>query len=344
MKILVVFPDGRIIDDQNPAEPFSGSLDGNILYKWDVITKNEVDDLIQERGQPKYIITDSMTHFEFKDFYTVEFWTESQIRQFEKDKIDIPTVSCTTSCANFTINKKSNNRHMILKLSEIFNIDVSYTWSGIDDTFDMSFFINEHNIVDDPQINSVWPKLLEPITRFKKQWIATPANKDAGYGITYTSNTSNWNHGLKDLVSSTAVSLIGESIYDNTDAITFDEKTVFSVYGLTMPIWVGGKHQATNWKKRGFDTFDDVIDHSYESMPTLLERCFYAVYLNKQILTDLKYATKVRNSVMDRLIANRDKLTYQQFHNFNKNQVNSWPEEIKDIAYPLFNKYAQFKF
>jgi hypothetical protein len=341
MKVVVKLPNGQLIDSDT-NQNYVGSLDGNILYIWDVTTKTNIDNLTKTCGQPKYIIGDSMSYF--KGINAIDYWIESQVRQFEKDNISLPNEVSTAACANFTLNKKSHNRHMILKLSEIFNVDVNYTWSGIDRYFDMSLFIDEHISINDNKIDNVWGGLLSPITRFEKKWINHATDIDLGFAIGYAGNTNVWEAGLKDLISVTAVTLIGESICDDTDAITYSEKTAFSVYGLTMPIWVGGKYQAKYWKEKGFDTFDDIIDHSYESMPTLLERCFYAIYLNRKILTDLDYAAQVRTDVMDRLIANREKLTYQHLHDFNVAQVAAWPEEIKDIAYPLFDKYEQFKF
>lgn len=342
--VQIIMSHNLRLEDTNTREEFTGSLEGKILYVRDVLTNVQLQEIIKRHGCPAIIFGDSHSYYEWQNFYTVDYWIESQVRKFETDQIAMPTGEITTSCANFTINKKSHNRHMLLKLAEIFNLDVDYTWSGIDSMFDMSLFINEHSSINDTNVDKVWGELLSPISRFKKKWVVCDSDYDAGFAVLYKGNSASWNAGLHDIISTSAVTLIGESVYNNTSAITYSEKTAFSVYGLTMPIWVGGKYQAKYWKEKGFDTFDDIIDHSYESMPTLLERCFYAIYLNRKILTDLEYAAEVRNSVMDRLIANREKLTYKNLHKFNKEQVSKWPDEIKDIAYSLFDKYVEFKF
>lgn len=98
-------------------------------------------------------------------------------------------------------------------------------------------------------------------------------------------NASTYHHLLKDRVfESTAVSLITEpAFYERETIIT--EKTIMAVWAGTLPIWVGGWHCADVMREFGFDVFDDVIDHSYQSLTDPRERCRQAVVRNLALLT-----------------------------------------------------------
>ena len=59
-----------------------------------------------------------------------------------------------------------------------------------------------------------------------------------------------------------------------------------ALYGYCFPIFVGMWHGALAAKHLGFDTFDDVIDHSYETELDPAKRTLLALELNRDILID----------------------------------------------------------
>jgi hypothetical protein len=148
----------------------------------------------------------------------------------------------------------------------------------------------------------------------------------------YGNNAWVWNNIVGDIFSKSAVSLISESIsYEKI--INYTEKTLYSMAGLTFPIWVGGYKQADLWKQHGFDTFDDVINHDYQYYDTLLERCFYAINDNLQILTDLDYARDKKQQNMERLKQNWS-LLQPNIQGFCNNSLLKLPDVLKPfIAY-----------
>jgi hypothetical protein len=113
-----------------------------------------------------------------------------------------------------------------------------------------------------------------------------------------------WDAGLNQMFSSSAVSLISESV-DYQAGIGYTEKSIYPVLGLTLPIWIGGKFQAEQFEKMGFDVFNDYIDHSYQYCNTLTERCYRAIADNQKILSDVEFAAETRQKLMSRLKKNR---------------------------------------
>jgi hypothetical protein len=214
----------------------------------------------------------------------------------------------TEYCFNFSVNLKRINRFIMIKLIEWFGLtNMDYTWSGVDSNFDMSIIIEEINSIQTPPWSKEFQSfLLAPIT-MQKKWINTP--DDTAIELTHirTVNKKAWHAGLDQLYSHSAVSLIAESI-DYQAGAGYTEKTAYAVFGQTFPIWIGGKYQAEQFAKLGYDTFDDVIDHSYQYKDTLIERCYYAIADNLEILRNLEHATVLRNNLSTRLTENRQKL------------------------------------
>jgi hypothetical protein len=91
------------------------------------------------------------------------------------------------------------------------------------------------------------------------------------------------------------ISLITESLFFERET-RISEKTIMAMYGGTIPIWVGGWRHADRLRELGFDLFDDIIDHSYQTMSDPLDRCYSSIELNIDLLRD---PDRVRQFVQD---------------------------------------------
>jgi hypothetical protein len=153
----------------------------------------------------------------------------------------------------------------------------------------------------------------------------------------YGGNLWTWLNGLDDIFQKTAVSLISESVeYQKVSCVT--EKTGYSVLGLTFPIWVGGYGIADAWATAGLDTFDDIVDHSYQHKNTLIERCYHAVADNIKLLTDLNFVQEKRNQCLTRLIDNRKKILNGILTDYCYQEIQTWPKDLSSVVKPLINK------
>lgn len=318
----------------------------DIFHRFDVFTLNELDDIFDKFGTPGVFLSDHVTHFEnFKkniEFIGVPIWLESQRQMWSKEEFTNDQIF-TNYCFNFMINKKQVNRYLCIKLVELYNFkNFIYTWSGIGRNFDCKDIITEHQMlgVQSPLDSTRFSKILSPIMLdpifYKDNTIQKEIEHDGCHVANYGGNRNSWDWGCSKLFFESAVSLITESL-TYQKASTFTEKTLYSVLGASFPIWVGGgNRQEEMWKKLGFDTFSDVINHDYQYYDTLLERCFYAFELNKKILIDLDFAKSVRSKNMDRLISNRNlilsgKLTEYISAEIKKHYPNEIPLGIQEI-------------
>jgi hypothetical protein len=120
----------------------------------------------------------------------------------------------------------------------------------------------------------------------------------------------------------------------------FTEKTAYAILGRTFPLWVGGGiEQAEKFEQMGFDVFRDIIDHSYQHCPTLIERCYYAFERNLPLLSDYKYARKIREKCIDRLESNRQLLMNKQVDKFCQQQFMQWPTALQQATNDEFKKW-----
>lgn len=91
----------------------------------------------------------------------------------------------------------------------------------------------------------------------------------------------------KNVFEPSCVSLVTEPVFYERETI-ITEKTLMAMWAGTIPIWVGGWCIAAWLHEHGFDTFTDVIDHSYQSLPEPAERVLQAVERNLHVLNNFE--------------------------------------------------------
>jgi len=322
-------------DEWNHLDDIDNLTSSDVLHVYDVFTLKEMEELFSKKGTPGLIVTDHIVRYdEFSNhvnFLGLPLYFALSLGWHNKaDFVD--NLPVTNYCFNFMINKKQVNRHLCIQLVKALELtSFIYTWSGQDSSFDCTDIINEHNSLGEssPFSADTFGTILSPIQIKPRFYTSKEIESTSGLvrsgrrslgGSTDTSKP--WKWGMHELFCESAVSLITESLeYQKASAYT--EKSVYPLLGLGFPIWIGGYNQADEWQALGFDTFSDVIDHSYQYYDTLLERCYYAFAKNEKMLTDLDYARSVRNSCIDRLYANRQLALSDHLHKHIKKQLES---------------------
>ena len=112
----------------------------------------------------------------------------------------------------------------------------------------------------------------------------------------------------------TCVSLITEPVYYERETI-ITEKTFMAIYAGTIPIWVGGWRIPDYLKRAGFDTFDDIVDHSYQDLADPEDRCRQAIESNQDLLRYFDITKRINWECRDRLKKNVELLETNYFRN-----------------------------
>jgi hypothetical protein len=87
---------------------------------------------------------------------------------------------------------------------------------------------------------------------------------------------------LANLYQKCPVNVVIETMYYEPKGI-ISEKTLDAFAGIQLPIIIGHRGVVADVRRHGFDMFDDIIDHSYDTMPNET-RWKAAVDLNMHVL------------------------------------------------------------
>jgi hypothetical protein len=310
-------------------------LTDSFLHIYDAVTPEDVKRLVARQGKPAVILNDHMTldytiPSDIKGCF-LPLFAQSQASLWQPEDFDLTppdtqTIFCVMS------NKKTLTRSLCLRMIEIMGFkNFAYTWSGLGRSTDMAMLIAELDALGTatPLSQDERHALLGPIELPARMVGDVSSNND--FVFEYGGNRKAWDQGLDQMFLKSAISLITETFVPNRESI-FTEKTVYSVLGLNFPIWIGGFGQAQNWKKFGFDIFDDIIDHSYQNKSTLIERCWYAFEFNRDILNDFDRAKKLREQNVDRLLRNRDLLLSGRLLDYSLQQIDLMPSSYQAPA------------
>lgn len=315
-------------------------LTNNILVIHDWYDTDRLNELIKYT-QPKYILNMYYVDIEGgdkeKDLPIFSFPAVFLFYNRIFRSANLPEIT-DYNTFNFIINKKLIHRTLCIRLVEMFKLtDYTYTWSGLGRDYNMSDIITELDQLgtSSPLTEEQRQFLLAPIEIESKFFEMPESVNSTDSHVNYKSdNTYTWNNFLKNIFTSSAVSLITES-HGHLKKAGFTEKTSYAILGLTFPIWVGGYNQAQGLKQLGFDVFEDIIDHSYQSYPTLIERCYYAIANNLEILSNKSLAHELRTKNINRLKANRDLLLGDHTEIENLKIAKNWPTELFEKWLPL---------
>lgn len=317
--------------------PMAEVTSESIVWISDVFNRDWLCSSLRDRS-PAYIVNDHFTTVEPSDYhvYCVPLFLAQTTRLIVKNFPEYQDYK-TQHIFNFMINKKQINRFLCMKLVEMFDLNnYDYTWSGVDSRFDMTNILNElAHLGKDSPLSAEQQSLLLAEVKIPQKFFYHTGSTDNSH-IDYPDNSWTWNHGLNNIFSGSVVSLITESLAFEKSTV-FTEKTAYAILGKTFPLWIGGGvSQAQRFEEMGFDVFNDVIDHSYQHYDTLIERCYYAFKHNLHMLNDYEYASKIRESLMDRLEHNQWILKNKHVDNFCKQQISQWPEDLQhDIGRKL---------
>jgi hypothetical protein len=118
------------------------------------------------------------------------------------------------------------------------------------------------------------------------------------------------------------------------------EKSVFPFEAGCIPIWSGGWKQPSWFRSQGFDVFDDIVDHSYEDLPTANQRLQASIELNKNLLQNKDLAADFFEANQSRFEANRKLIRSDTLIAKYVNQINDlslddyYKKKLLELLYP----------
>lgn len=101
-------------------------------------------------------------------------------------------------------------------------------------------------------------------------------------------NIGNFENKLRAMYQNSFVEIVGESQF-SAPSFFITEKTAHAFYGCNFPIILGGCGIIAHLRHIGLDVFDDIVDHSYDSIENPFDRIVTAIESNRRLLIDTEY-------------------------------------------------------
>lgn len=117
------------------------------------------------------------------------------------------------------------------------------------------------------------------------------------------STVNNFDQDLRFDYQNAFVEVLNETTFFSK-GIFITEKYQQTIFGYVLPIMIGNAGTVAYLRSQGFDMYDDVVDHSYDSIEDPIQRLFSAIDLNRQLLTDRQFAQEQWRKMLPRMDAN----------------------------------------
>jgi len=140
-------------------------------------------------------------------------------------------------------------------------------------------------------------------------------------------NVTNFDLNLRDKYLHSFVEIVSESSFV-PPAYNVTEKTLNSIYGCNFPILLGGVGIVQLMRDIGFDMFDDIVDHSYDTITNPFNRIINAVECNKQLLLDHARTKKLWQGNQSRFESNI-KIAQTQLYPWYKQRATAQFRQLK---------------
>lgn len=105
------------------------------------------------------------------------------------------------------------------------------------------------------------------------------------YSVRENDNVGNFKNKLLPYYQNTFVEIVTETSYTEK-CYNLTEKTLNSIYGCCFPILLCSVGSVDFLRSMGMDMFDDIVDHSYDTIDDPTDRLYKAVTDNLELLTN----------------------------------------------------------
>ena len=247
-------------------------------------------------------------------------------QRFEYQKLD-PVIDKNLESKFSYISLNRNYRHhRTLALSAVYGLN-------LEETGFITFMTrNEMPPVIGDMACSIDEPMLSILEKgFNKLKSATFAREDDYeiYPKLDNNNVYNFDNNLRNYYRETFVEIVTETSFTET-CYLLTEKTLNSIYGCNFPILLSGQGAVGFLRSMGLDMFDDVIDHSYDQIADPVQRLYFAIEQNKEILNNSNLAKTLWLKNQDRFLKNVE-FARNNLYNFYQTRAEKQWKELKHL-------------
>ena len=286
----------------NPQKTFLDSIPNHILEK---VRNNKV----------KILLNYGFEEYDIEQRDTILYLQDILVNKIEEHKIPIENVYYTD--ANYELD---NSKLKIKSFSHNYTANCFYIDTGEVGSNIEHFKLSENQIEKKKKSNLIkkyicYNRLQKSHREQVVNWIRENDYLEDGYvsyppdlTLDYTDFNDNWAYHkiCTDHYDTSFFSIVNESQYGTYSHCYLTEKTWKAIFNFHPVIIVGAKHSLKYLKERGFDTFGDIFDESYDEIEDgneRLDRILNTVgnFLENNTKTQL---VDLRKKILPRLIHN----------------------------------------
>ena len=266
-----------------------------------------LQNFVTHYSDKKIIILTSMENLEAylqAPNLTIVPWGGDLTNQMDEYKTLIPVTEKNFDSDCIFLNLNRNKRsHRAVTVSLLYGLDLQQYGliscmfrDAVDDLFEFTQweFTNEQQDIKTIISNG--------FTLLKNAELSLNDNEDI-YGKVPNDNVTNFKNVLSEYYKNTFVEIISETSYTEK-AYLLTEKTLNSIYGCNFPILLCGQGSVKFLRGMGLDMFDDIVNHSYDSIENPIDRLYRAITDNLELLTNGEKTKQLWKDNQHRFLAN----------------------------------------
>jgi hypothetical protein len=303
----------NLLDEDKPAVVFAPDYltDGENFSRWNDLQLKKLN----QRQQPTIVAT-AVSHanldWNIENLHFIHTGSDMLFQQLQYPQLSGCTDKEFAQSYHWVCLCRLPRSHRVIVLCVLFGLELDLGYVSIgphkfnNANFDDWYgkLINQNaNLIQ--ILRSGWQKFVNKPTFVDSDTYNVPANH----------NALNFDLNLKQLYNHCALEIITETTFFNCGQFT-SEKYLNSVYGCNFPILISNAGTVAYLRDNGFDMFDDVIDHSYDSEPDAVLRIFSAIQKNLHLLLDRDSCLRQWQSCRSRFVKNIDYAKNRMYTNF----------------------------
>ena len=287
----------------NPQKTFLDSIPNHILEK---VRNNKV----------KILLNYGFEEYDIEQRDTILYLQDILVNKIEEHKIPIENVYYTD--ANYELD---NSKLKIKSFSHNYTANCFYIDTGEVGSNIEHFKLSENQIEKKKKSNLIkkyicYNRLQKSHREQVVNWIRENDYLEDGYvsyppdlTLDYTDFNDNWAYHkiCTDHYDTSFFSIVNESQYGTYSHCYLTEKTWKAIFNFNPVIIVGANHSLKYLKERGFDTFGDIFDESYDEIEDGNER------LDRILNTVGNF---LENNTKKQLVDLRKKILTSLIHNY----------------------------
>jgi hypothetical protein len=260
------------------------------------VMAEHLSNLFEFYHDKKFILVTSLENLDQyiknKNVRIVSWGGDITNQQRDYIKLDPLSDKNLESTLNFVSLNRNNRSHRAVLLSLLYGMGIDkhglLSCMFKDDIEDIFEYL-KWEFTD--QQDSVKKLIADGFTKLKQATMTINDDKKIYHNYN-NDNVTNFKTKLADYYRETFVEIVTETSFTE-QCYLITEKTLNSIYGMNFPILMCGKGSVELLRQIGFDMFDDIIDHSYDTIDNPIDRLYTAISNNSRLLTDNKYVKDI---------------------------------------------------